>query len=386
MKKFSIFIISVLSVTILQAQSVSINTDGSNADVSAMLDVKSINKGLLIPRMTSVQRTAIASPALGLLVYDTDTKTVWAYNGASWTNLSGGGGISFPYDQAVNVAGTAFKIENISTAIEGVTSGVSTAAVKGIATGTGGIGLSGSSSGSSGIGVLGSTSLATGVQGLNTGTGTGVLANSTSSSGLALRVNGNLRITGGNTNPTNGAVLTSDANGNATWKPHRIGFQALGVNGSYDDLNTNTWYKIIFPNELYDFANNFNSYTGNTIPSPADASVFTVPVDGVYHFESYVALWLPGLSPAEASGFIRLQLNRNGNVSELELVPEINKSAVFTGTTENTVLLFKISMDYLLFAGDKIYVEVRHTNEGNVHAAVLDNYNYRFSGRLAIPY
>ncbi|TDA85852.1 hypothetical protein E0702_17340, partial [Halomonas marinisediminis] len=40
-------------------------------DASSALEVQSTEKGLLIPRMTSAQRTAIASPALGLLVYDT---------------------------------------------------------------------------------------------------------------------------------------------------------------------------------------------------------------------------------------------------------------------------------------------------------------------------
>src|SRR5688572_22605305 len=39
---------------------------------SAQLDIVSTTKGLLIPRMTSAQRTGIASPAEGLLVYQTD--------------------------------------------------------------------------------------------------------------------------------------------------------------------------------------------------------------------------------------------------------------------------------------------------------------------------
>ncbi|WP_297290837.1 hypothetical protein, partial [Oceanicoccus sp.] len=42
---------------------VSINTDGSSPDESAMLDVKSTTKGMLIPRMDSTQRVAITSPA-----------------------------------------------------------------------------------------------------------------------------------------------------------------------------------------------------------------------------------------------------------------------------------------------------------------------------------
>ena len=57
----------------LYAQGVAINEDGSAADSSAMLDVKSTTKGLLIPRMSSAERTAIPSPATGLMVFDNTT-------------------------------------------------------------------------------------------------------------------------------------------------------------------------------------------------------------------------------------------------------------------------------------------------------------------------
>lgn len=59
----------------LQAQSVAINTDGSAPGTSAMLDVVSTTKGLLIPRMTQAQRLAITTPALGLMVYQNDAGT-----------------------------------------------------------------------------------------------------------------------------------------------------------------------------------------------------------------------------------------------------------------------------------------------------------------------
>ena len=55
-----------------------------------MLDVASQNKGILVPRMPTAQRIAIASPATGLLVYDTDTNTFWYYDNG-WMELGGGG-------------------------------------------------------------------------------------------------------------------------------------------------------------------------------------------------------------------------------------------------------------------------------------------------------
>lgn len=85
----------------MSAQSVAINDDGTAPHASAMLDIKvnaAAKKGLLIPRMTSAQRSAIASPAAGLMVYDTDTQSFWYWNASAWTNLAGGGG-SGPWAQ-----------------------------------------------------------------------------------------------------------------------------------------------------------------------------------------------------------------------------------------------------------------------------------------------
>lgn len=53
-------------------------------DNSAVLDLSSTSKGLLIPRMNTVARTGIPAPATGLLVYDTDVNQVFFYNGSIW--------------------------------------------------------------------------------------------------------------------------------------------------------------------------------------------------------------------------------------------------------------------------------------------------------------
>jgi hypothetical protein len=70
------------------SQSVSVNADGSTAHSSAMLDIKSTAKGLLIPRMNTSLRNAIANPATGLQVYDTDLNLFYYYNGTAWVSLS----------------------------------------------------------------------------------------------------------------------------------------------------------------------------------------------------------------------------------------------------------------------------------------------------------
>lgn len=55
-----------------------------NPDDSSLLELKSDSQGMLTPRMTSTQRTAIASPAEGLLVYDTDETAFYFYTSGTW--------------------------------------------------------------------------------------------------------------------------------------------------------------------------------------------------------------------------------------------------------------------------------------------------------------
>ncbi len=69
----------------LSTAQIAINTDGTEPDASAMLDVSSTDKGILIPRMTTAERTAISNPATGLMVYDSDENNFWYYNGSAWT-------------------------------------------------------------------------------------------------------------------------------------------------------------------------------------------------------------------------------------------------------------------------------------------------------------
>ena len=70
--------------TTVFGQNVGINEDGSDPDASAILDIKSTTKGFLVPRMTTAQRTAISTPATGLIVYDTEKASHWYYNGSQW--------------------------------------------------------------------------------------------------------------------------------------------------------------------------------------------------------------------------------------------------------------------------------------------------------------
>jgi hypothetical protein len=75
---------------------VAINTNGATANASAILDVQSSSKGVLISRLSTAQRTAIAQPAIGLLVFDTDEKTLYMYDGSRWMGFLPQSDISRP--------------------------------------------------------------------------------------------------------------------------------------------------------------------------------------------------------------------------------------------------------------------------------------------------
>lgn len=60
----------------------------TNPNASALLELKSTTRGLLPPRMTTTQKNAIASPATGLVVYDTNLNLLQLYNGTTWTSVS----------------------------------------------------------------------------------------------------------------------------------------------------------------------------------------------------------------------------------------------------------------------------------------------------------
>jgi len=92
---FKILLIAFLLITApvhMFAQSVGINGDGSSPNNSAMLDVKSTTKGMLIPRMTAAEIGSIANPADGLQAYNTDDGKIYVFVSSEyvWKELSYG--------------------------------------------------------------------------------------------------------------------------------------------------------------------------------------------------------------------------------------------------------------------------------------------------------
>ena len=95
-KKCSIILSVVLTACHFSAmaqQNVSISDVPNTPNITSVLDVYSTSKGMLVPRLTTAQRLGIASPANGLLIFDTDINCFMFYTvtPASWNSLCAAG-------------------------------------------------------------------------------------------------------------------------------------------------------------------------------------------------------------------------------------------------------------------------------------------------------
>jgi len=128
MKRIIIF--SVVFLMLFQiksfAQNVGINATGATPDNSAMLDVQSTDKGMLIPRMTQAERDAIASPATGLMIFQTDGTSGFYYYQSTWKFV----GSNLDYNSLIN------KPTNATTTTYGFMSSADKTKLDALATGT----------------------------------------------------------------------------------------------------------------------------------------------------------------------------------------------------------------------------------------------------------
>jgi hypothetical protein len=112
--------LSALLITVLpllvNGQNVGISDNDSTftPDNSAALEIKSTSRGVLVPRLTTAQKNAVASPAEGLLVYDTDLDFFFYYT-TGWQQL---GGVSGSAGTSLNDTDADTKVEVEKTADE----------------------------------------------------------------------------------------------------------------------------------------------------------------------------------------------------------------------------------------------------------------------------
>ena len=119
----------MLLFTAASYSQVAINTDGSDPDPSAMLDVKSATKGVLIPRVTLNDINTpdpVTNPHEGLLIYNIDGSVghgLYIWNGARWIAItsdciipSAPGTITGDVTFCENATGVSYSISSVSGA------------------------------------------------------------------------------------------------------------------------------------------------------------------------------------------------------------------------------------------------------------------------------
>lgn len=213
--KQKLLLIGLLMTGALSNAQVGIGT--TNPNTSSALDITSTTAGLLIPRMTTAQKTAIATPATGLQVFDTTTNSLWFYNGTAW----------FEYSKSdLRVVGSGNHItQDAGAGYNGTSAGTGGNNI-GIGAGT----LAGANTAGQII-AIGYNALNKNTSGSqNTAIGTVALANNT---------------TGGNNTAIGWGALAGNTTGGANMA---MGYNALGANSignsnlaiGYNSLSTNT--------------------------------------------------------------------------------------------------------------------------------------------------
>lgn len=109
--KFCTTILAFFLLGFCYSQSVGIGT--STPNTSAALDITSVNKGFLPPRMSLAQRNAIVNPPAGLVVWCTDCNEMQVYNGFLWKNMSGhaASGVSYP---VIKICNDTWMLKNLA--------------------------------------------------------------------------------------------------------------------------------------------------------------------------------------------------------------------------------------------------------------------------------
>lgn len=171
-----------------------------------------------------------------------------------------------------------------------------------------------------------------------------------------LEVDGTVRIVDGN--QAAGNVLTSDANGSASWKAAASNSAFRGTASANTTVLTGgAYYTIPFSNTVYD-------QTGGYF----DGVSYTATTSGVYHFD-ITCLWF--LNVAGITYPLMMSLRTGGSTEiarHLSLIPA-GQSSNFTTS---------ISTDYFLTAGSSVYVTANQSS--GVSQLVVGNVLTSFSG------
>ena len=113
LKLFFILLTGIIFSNDISAQGVVISDDpnATVADESAVLDIQSTSKGMLIPRMTTAQRNSISNAKDGLLVFDITEGSFYLYGKSKWTDLSTPADLWTVENSNVRLTNTNFNLD-----------------------------------------------------------------------------------------------------------------------------------------------------------------------------------------------------------------------------------------------------------------------------------
>jgi len=98
-----------------QMEGVAINGSGDPPDASAMLDITSASKGILIPRLTTAQRLAISKPVNSLLVWDETVGAYYYYQSKQWIEVASAADI---VTNTTNIASNTTALDSLTTSVD----------------------------------------------------------------------------------------------------------------------------------------------------------------------------------------------------------------------------------------------------------------------------
>jgi trimeric autotransporter adhesin len=199
-KVYYIFFLLCVYVQTANAQ-MGVNATGAVPNAAAMLDVRSSDKGFLMPRMTTTQRNAMPAIADGLMIYNTTTAEIEVYRGLLGWKTASRLGVPFQVSGSIAVGGSGI-IDAINTGTGDAIRADGNTGVRGFGTTTGIYGEAAAGTGTfgrsntyrgvwgrgvtTGDGVVGDAVSGRGVMGITTGSGTGVYGEALVGSGNAV--------------------------------------------------------------------------------------------------------------------------------------------------------------------------------------------------------
>jgi hypothetical protein len=117
-----VFILILLQLSNLFSQNIGIGESSFTPEQSSILEIKSDNKGLLIPRLTIEQRDAIDNPAVGLIIFNLDCGNINYYFNNTWVEL---GSVIIPIPETIigdfNPCRNQTEVDYVASEVSGAT-------------------------------------------------------------------------------------------------------------------------------------------------------------------------------------------------------------------------------------------------------------------------